>query len=109
MFQPFIAGVSASTATTAATYYANNITPSEATMLKLLVTHNHVGTVSCGVSVGSSVGWFNPYLTTTTAGSTQLIVDIPIFNGTFQHYLTASASTTSYSISIVGFFVPSES
>jgi hypothetical protein len=109
MFQPFISGVSASTATTATTYYANNITPSEATMLKLLVTHNHVGTVSCGVSVGSGVGWFNPYLTTTTAGSTQLIVDIPIFNGTFQHYLTASASTTSYSISVVGFFVPSES
>jgi hypothetical protein len=109
MFQPFIAGVSASTAVAATTYYANDITPPEATMIKLLVTHNHVGTVSCGVSIGSSAGWFNTYLTTATAGSTQLMIEVPIFNGTFQHYLTSAASTTSYSISIVGFFVPSES
>lgn len=74
--------------------------PPETILVRLLITHTHVGNISCGVVVNG-----NQYLTTLTASSTQLIVDIPITNIQINSYLSAVASTTNYSIQLIGFSI----
>jgi hypothetical protein len=106
LFSPSISVTSNSTAVVATSVYMDAFTPVDATLVRLLITHTHVGTVSCGVVVGAGAGWFDTYLTTATAGTYQIVVDLPIFGQTIQAYLSAAASTTSYNIQCMGFYVP---
>lgn len=95
--------------------HATNVTPTiqstslvgfistKATSIDLLITHTHVGNVSCGVTVGySSLTLLQTVLSISGSGVQQLQITIPLASTTIDTYLSAKASTTSYDISIVG-------
>ncbi len=63
-------------------------------MVKVLITHTHVGNTSCSVVING-----NLHLTTATAGSTQLIVTVPSISAN----LSVTASSTTYSLSLIAF------
>ena len=74
-----------------------------ATSIDLLITHTHVGNSSCGIMIGNnSLNLLRTVLTISTAGTQQLQLTLPIMTNSIDSYLTATASTTSYSIAIIG-------
>ena len=98
---PSIVLVSASSSTTPIISSLVDMIPSSCQMIKLLITHDHAGTISANVLVNSV-----PYLTCSNAGTIYLTIDI--FVGTSQlltTYLSTTASSTTYSIELIGFYV----
>lgn len=74
-----------------------NIVPSHAKFIKVLITHTHVGTTSCGINIGADATTSVIYLTNATAGITSIIAEIPInTNISITSNLTAASSTTNY-------------
>ena len=80
-----------------------NFVSSRATSIDLLITHTHVGNTSCGITIGNnSLSLLRTVLTMTGAGVQQLQITIPLASTSIDSYLTAAASTTTYSIAIIG-------
>lgn len=104
IFTPAIGMIANSTSTAAVPTFMDGYIPSDATMVRLLITHTHVGTISCGITLGSYAEYEATYLTTASASTTQLVVEIPIFGQTMRSRLTAAAGTTSFSVGCLGFF-----
>lgn len=75
----------------------------KATSIDLLVTHTHVGNTSCAITIGhNSLGLVRTVLTMASAGTQQLQITIPLTTTTIDTFLTAAASTTNYTIAIIG-------
>lgn len=102
---PFIPVINASTSTTAVVVSLTSIVPIDAKKIKVLITHIHVGTISAGIVVGTNASLYNTYLTTNVASTTYLIIEIPVLNQSVSAYLSVLASTTNFSLSIIGFMV----
>lgn len=102
---PFIPVINASTSTTAVVVSLTSIVPIDAKKIKVLITHVHVGTISAGIVVGTNASLYNTYLTTNVASTTYLIIEIPVLNQSVSAYLSVLASTTNFSLSIIGFMV----
>jgi len=66
-----------------------------------MITHNHVGTIECGISVGTKSELKNTYLSTNVASITSLTIDIPVIDLQLITNLSILASTTSYSIILI--------
>lgn len=105
LFKPSITVVTNSIATTPISFFMDGYTPIDARLVRLLITHTHVGTIACGVVVGSYSEYYETYLTTATAGATSIVLDLTIFGSTMQAYLSAAAGATSFSIRCLGFLV----
>jgi hypothetical protein len=73
------------------------------TSIDLLITHTHVGNISCGITIGNNaLNLLRTVLTLSLAGTQQLQLTLPLITNSIDSYLTAAASTTSYSIAIIG-------
>ncbi len=81
----------------------NNFLPIYATRIRILITHNHIGTIECGISAGTRSELKNTYLITNVASITSLTIDIPIINLQLITNLSILASTTSYSVLLLGY------
>ena len=94
--------VSNSTSTTLTTYQLSDHIPSNSTGVLILLTHVHVGTISCGITIGIPNAGYQTYLTTATPGTQSITISVPVSDAnTFDAHLTAVSSTTSFSISII--------
>jgi Concanavalin A-like lectin/glucanases superfamily len=102
---PFIPIITNSTSTTAVVVSLSSIVPIDAKKIKVLITHVHVGTISAGIVVGTNANLYNTYLTTNVASNTSLIIEIPVLNQSVSAYLSVLASTTNFSLNIIGFMV----
>jgi hypothetical protein len=79
--------------------------PADCNKVDLLITHTHVGTTSAGIIIGPIAAFYQTVLTTAVAGSYQLRLTIPVTPSLgFDAYLSAVASTTSYTISLAGYY-----
>jgi hypothetical protein len=97
--------VSGATNTTATTYSVSQWVPADCNKVDLLITHTHVGTTSAGIIIGPIAAFYQTVLTTAVAGSYQLRLTIPVTPSLgFDAYLSAVASTTSYTISLAGYY-----
>lgn len=95
--------IASSTSTTSVVSSLINIVPKYAKFIKVLITHTHVGTTSCGITIGGDDSTNRTFLTNATAGITSIIADIPMnTNISITSKLTATASTTSYSLALIG-------
>lgn len=101
---PNITIVSNSTATSPLTVDLSNVLPVDTKRIRINIQHTHVGTVSAGITIGTISNLYNTYLTMNTAGVQYLTIDIPIINLNIQAFLTVLASTTNFSIVLLGFF-----
>ncbi len=81
-----------------------NFLPIYTKRIRIMITHAHVGTIECSISVGTRSELKNNYLTTNVASITSLTIDIPIINLQLISNLSVLASTTSYSIVLLGYF-----
>lgn len=74
-------------------------------MISIMIIHTHVGNTSCSVLLGPSNNTMS-YLTTATAGIQTLVIQVPIYNYNqiIQAYLSATASTTSYALYLIGIY-----
>lgn len=97
--------VSGATNITSTSYVLSNVIPNHCKMISVLILHTHVGNTSCSVIIGNTNNT-QSYLTSAVAGTQSLIIQIPIynFNQTIQAYLSATASTTSYSLYLCGLY-----
>ncbi len=78
--------------------------PYNTTKIDVLITHTHVGTTSCSISIGNvSLGMIT-VLPSAVAGTSQVQLTIPINNLSFNSYLSVAASTTNYTIQLLGFY-----
>jgi hypothetical protein len=102
IFHPYQMLVSSTTNITSTSSFPN--VPQGTTSIRILLTHVHVGTISAGIIIESTIG-SNQYLTTATAGTNQLIVDISLVDIAFQHRLSVTAGASSYYIHLIGFYV----
>lgn len=100
MFQTHIPIVTNSTNTTLTNVDLMRYIPQQATTIKILITHIHVGAVQCSIAIGNI---FNQYLPMSAAGTQQMIADVHVQNRTIAAALSAVASTTSFSIRLMGF------
>jgi hypothetical protein len=103
---PSITAVSAATNTTVTTYSLAAWVPADCCKVDLLVTHTHVGTTSCGIVIGpdNAATLYQTILTTATAGTTQMQITMPLIALGLDAYLSAAASTTSYTIAVTGYY-----
>jgi hypothetical protein len=102
---PFIPIINASTSTTPVVVSLSSIIPIDAKKIKVLITHVHVGTISAGIVVGTLSLLYNTYLQTNVASTMYLIIEIPVINQSITAYLSVLASTTNFSLNIIGFTV----
>lgn len=102
---PFISIINANTSTIPVVVSLTSIIPVDAKKIKILITHTHVGTISAGIVVGTSATFYNQYLTTNVASVIQLIIEVPVINQSITAYLSVLASTTNFSLNIIGFSV----
>ena len=94
--------VTNSTSTTLTTYQLSNYIPNNSTGVLILLTHVHVGAISCGITIGFPNAGYQTYLTTATAGTQSITISVPVSDAnTFDAHLTAVSSTTSFSIVII--------
>lgn len=98
IFPNYINFASGLTSTSQSIISLSQFIPISTTMIRILLTHTHVGNTSAGIYINNII-----YLTTARASDSSLIIDIPITNQNITTYLSATASTTSYSIQLVGF------
>jgi hypothetical protein len=98
IFPNYINFASGLTSTSQSIISLSQFIPVSTTMIRILLTHNHVGTTSAGIYINNII-----YLTTARASDLSLIIDIPITNQNITTYLSTAASTTSYSIQLIGF------
>ncbi len=101
---PNITIVSNSTATSPLTVDLSNVLPVDTKRIRINIQHTHVGTVSAGITIGTISNLYNTYLSMNVAGVQYLTIDIPIINLNIQAFLTVLASTTNFSIVLLGFF-----
>lgn len=101
--------VNNATNTSPITYDLSRIIPYECTHVELLLTHVHVGTAASGVYIGSTGtnAADQLYLATNVAGSQQLVVGSMVLDNSRSvvAYFSAVASTSSYSLQLVGYSV----
>ncbi len=100
---PRVTVVNALSNTTNTTTTLNHIIPDDAGIARLLLLHTHVGTTSCSVVVND-----DSYLQSAIAGTTSLTIDVPTPNISFTSRLSNAASTTSYTIILIGWFAHEE-
>lgn len=101
---PNITIISNSTSTAASALNLSTILPVDTKRIRINIQHTHVGTISSGITVGTTSSLYNTYLTMNTAGVQYLTIDIPLINLNLQSFLTVLASTTSFSVVLLGFF-----
>lgn len=101
---PNILIINAVTNTSASTSNLSNFIPLDARRIRILIQHTHVGTISAGVTVGTVDSLYNTYLIMNTAGTQYLTIDIPIIDRILYSFLTVLASTTNFSITLLGFY-----
>lgn len=101
---PNIAIVSNSTLTTPSPLNLSTILPVDTKRIRINIQHTHVGTISSGITIGTISNLYNTYLTMNAAGVQYLTIDIPLINLNLQAFLTVLASTTSFSVVLLGFF-----
>jgi hypothetical protein len=95
--------IASSSSTTPVTSSLINIVPKNAKFIKVLITHTHVGTTSCGITIRGDASTSVIYLTNATAGITSMITEVPLdTNISITSNLTVAASTTSYSLILLG-------
>jgi len=83
-----------------------NSLPIDTQGVVLILTHTHVGTVPCGISIGVNSDTTTTFLNTAVAGVNSIHATIPVYsNLVINVNLTAAATTTSYSIEIAGYVV----
>ncbi len=83
----------------------SNYIPTNANKVILLITHMHAGTTSAGIIIGhNSLSMLNTIMTVASAGGDHLTYTLPLATMSFDTCLSAAASSTNYSISIIGFY-----
>lgn len=101
---PNITIIANSTSTAAVSLDLSTILPVDTKRIRINIQHTHVGTISAGIAVGTVSALYNTYLTMNTAGVQYLTIDVPLINLNLQALLTVLASTTNFSIVLLGFF-----
>jgi hypothetical protein len=102
---PLITGATNVTPTITNTSLAPYI-PQYAKSIELLITHAHLTTTSCGITVGhNSLSLTRTVLTTNVASTLQMTIIVPLATFSIDTFLTATATGTTYSIAIVGVYV----
>lgn len=92
--------------TTASAISVANYVPYNCNKIRVLITHSHIGTISCGITIGPTSALYKTVLSTNVASHLSLSTNIIITNNfTFDAFLSLLASTTSYFIYLEGFYV----
>lgn len=94
--------------TTDTTTSLAGLIPEKTKILKLLIEHNHIGTVLAGISIYPSEypTTTQTILSTNVASNISLSLNIPVGPSlSITTKLTAVASTTSYTVKLQGFYV----
>lgn len=103
---PLLTGSTNVTPTITNTSLANFI-PNNATAVDLLLTHAHLTTTSAGLTVGhNSLALTRTVMTTDTASTLQMTMTVPLATTSIDTFLTAAAGGTTYSVAIVGVYLP---
>lgn len=104
-YYPYYNIVTNATNTTPTFYVLPNVIPNHCKLINIMVIHNHAGTTQCDVNIGPS-NMFQSILTLNTAIRQTITLQIPIYNydQTIQAYLSAVASTTSYTLNLIGIY-----
>lgn len=104
-YNPQYTIVTGATNITTTSYVLSNVIPNHCKMISIMIIHTHVGNTSCSVLLGPSNNTMS-YLTTATAGIQTLVIQVPIYNYNqiIQAYLSATASTTSYALYLIGIY-----
>lgn len=92
--------------TTASAISVANYVPYNCNKIRVLITHSHIGTISCGITIGPTSALYKTVLTTNVTSHLSLSTNIIITNNfTFDAFLSLLASTTSYFIYLEGFYI----
>lgn len=104
-YNPQYTIVTGATNITTISYVLSNVIPNHCKMVSIMIIHTHVGNISCSVLLGSSNNTMS-YLTIASAGIQTLVIQVPIYNydQSIQAYLSATASTTSYALYLIGIY-----
>jgi hypothetical protein len=97
--------ISANASTTPVTNDLSSRLPIDTTCAVILLTHTHVGNILSGITIGTDTFDYITYLKTSVAGVSYMIIDAPLTNQlTFNSFVSATSSTTNYTLELVGFY-----